>query len=159
VALKTLEREIDGNLYYVTQLGFSQGREVMVRLSKLLGPAFGRLNGEGGAVAAMGELAAAVTEADLVHLCRVFGTSTEVQIEGKRPRLTEQIQELHFAGRYDTMLKWLWFAIEVNYGGFFDSVRRIGAAASPARDPASPSAVTSIGRSGASSAIPALESA
>ena len=137
--IETVAKEIDGQTYHLHQLGAKDGRHMLVRLTKVLGPSLGRLaeislpeKGErlppggrkslGEAVAgALFELSATITEADLDWICQTFGGRTEVDLEGgKRILLDLEAQELHFAGRFGTMIRWLGACLEVNFRDFFD---------------------------------------
>src|SRR5204863_2493553 len=125
----------------VTQLGFSKGRAMLVRLAKALGPVLARLV-EGidaktakvallsldvGALGAgLQEFAERLTEQDLAYVCETFGDATEVIMpDGRRPRLTKDFQELHFAGHFLELFQWIAFAIEANYADFFDAARSL----------------------------------
>jgi hypothetical protein len=71
------------------------------------------------------ELAARLQEADLEFVVSEFGTTTELDVGGtgedKRVPLNVQRQELHFAGRYAAMFRWVGFCLEVNYRDFFSA--------------------------------------
>lgn len=125
--IKTDTTTIDGYRYSVAQLGSSEGRRILVKLTRLLGPALGRLVGGEGrpsdAVSeAIAEFSAGANEDDLEDLCRTFGQSTELDVDGKPMLLNLDMQELHFAGRYGAMFQWLGFCLRVNYADFFVSV-------------------------------------
>ena len=66
------------------------------------------------------ELGSRLTEEDLEYFASVFGATTQVEREpGKLLPLTLQDQEIHFAGRFGEMFRWLGFCLEVNYSDFF----------------------------------------
>lgn len=131
--IETVPKEIDGTTYHLHTLGARDGRHMLVRLTKVLGPSVGRLaestvdpKGQGGkglaeAVAgAIYELSEHLSEADLDWICEKFGNRTEIDQEGgKRHLLDLELQELHFAGRFGTMIKWLAACLEVNFADFF----------------------------------------
>ncbi len=144
--LKTEERLIGRYVYRVSQLGFTAGRQMLVRLTKALGPvlarmlegaslATGKLSVSGMSTAsvagALYELAERLTEADLEYACAVFGMQTVVVIDGRTPQLDKAFQELHFAGAYDEMIKWLGFCLEVNYSGFTSALGGLSAVVPP----------------------------
>jgi hypothetical protein len=135
VALEKLDKEIGGRRYYVTQLGAKKGRQALARLVKVLGPVMAHVVSDAKPGAAMRsisgdalkgallELSERISEADLTYFCETFGEYTEVELEGgKRPRLTMEMQDLHFAGKYGEMLQWLAFAAEVNFADFFGAL-------------------------------------
>ena len=97
----------------------------------------------------------ALSEADLGYFCEKFGSCSFVHLEdGKLPRL-DKVFDDHFAGRTGAMVKWLVFAVEVNFADFLDGAKaRLGKLSklgfAPTSSPSmSPS--TSIGQSGESS--------
>lgn len=134
--LKTEIRTIGSNTYHVRQLGAKQGRQVLTRLIKTLGPVLGALlegldpktvsvlDLKGEALArALTELAGRLGETDLDYLCGVFGETTQVEFpDGRVKPLTLEEQNLHFAGAYQDMFRWLSFALEVNFAGFFGAL-------------------------------------
>lgn len=176
--LKTEERtfagsgEADDLTIEVTQLPGIKGRKLLVRLYSVLGPAFAALveGADGGTGAAnvapdveldavsraMTTLAHSLQEEDLEHVCKVFGATSRVRVgESGFVELTTEMQDLVFAGRYLEMFRWLGFALEVNYSGFFAGLggaksvfQRLAKPTAPQSD--SPS--TSTGKSGESSA-------
>ncbi len=127
---KTETRDIGGLRYQVMQLGAIRGRAVMLRLTKVIGPAIAALmaakpKGEGKGildvdVAALGGIfeKLELTEADLEFFCQAFGEVSFVTLpDGKHPRVVDCFDD-HFAGRYGDMLSWLAFSAEVNFGDF-----------------------------------------
>lgn len=144
MAIEYRERLIGEHMYRVTQLGAKPGRAMLVRLVKLLGPGIGSFVGGIGRVGpppskpnelqleameesglALGfadgihELCARLNEKDFGELVDQFARHTVVVVSDElQPQLTE-IFDQHFAGRYDLMLKWLAFCLEINFGSFF----------------------------------------
>lgn len=113
--LETRERTIDGFAYKVTQLTARTGNKVGMRLTKTLAGAAGAKDVE----SALGGIIAKLSEEDLEFICDTLARQTQVQLEpGKWPMLSD-VFDIHFAGRYLEMLKWLGFALEVNFGAFF----------------------------------------
>lgn len=124
--IETVPKTIDGVQYKLHQLGARDGRHMLVRLTKVLGPSLGRLaeidkDRLSEAIAgALYELSAHVTEADLDWICEVFGKRTEVELEGGKLMVLDlEAQELHFAGAFGSMIKWLGACLEVNFADFF----------------------------------------
>lgn len=134
MAIEFRERRIGEYTYRVTQLGAKAGRVMMVRLFKLAGPGVGSFVGGVGRGGTSGDLevAMALGFGDAVHdlaarissdevaaitdqfaLQTVLVTSPEVEL-----RLSDIFDD-HFAGRYDEMLLWLRFCLEVNFTSFF----------------------------------------
>ncbi len=128
MGLRSERRTIGEHEYEVTQLPSSKGRRLLVRLFKVLGPAFGELTAGGaknvdevdsGALArAIQELALRITSDDLEDVVQELARTTRIRMGDKEPELAS-VMELHFAGRYDELIRWLAFALEVNYGSFF----------------------------------------
>jgi tail assembly chaperone len=124
--LKTEERTIGETRYRISQLGFGRGRATLVRLGHVLGPvvaelvgAAGGLDGGAAAAAAVKELAARMTDADLEYFCETFAAATEVQVADGKWVPLRGVMEVQFAGRYDEMFRWLAACAEVNYSSFF----------------------------------------
>jgi len=124
-----VEKQIGEHRYRIPLLPTSKGKPVLVRLVKLLGGPIGKLV-EGGSVSAimagkanvggaLAELAANLSEADLDYLCEVFGGVCQVEAAPGKWVLVSQVAEIHFAGRYAHMMKWLGACLEVNFADFF----------------------------------------
>jgi hypothetical protein len=64
---------------------------------------------------------AALDESDLNYFSGLFGPYTTIlKPDSPEPlKLTDEQQNLHFAGDYLAYMKWLVFACEVNFGSFF----------------------------------------
>lgn len=154
--LKTEQRTVGSTAFKVTQLGASAGMQLMVRLTKVLGPVLGELakggdsNGatnlmdvRGDALAgALQQLATHLTYEDLEYVCETLGAMTEIEMEGgKWVRLNRAMREIHFAGNYGELFRWLAFALEVNYSSFFGE-SGVGAALAKATAPPSSSPKT-----------------
>jgi hypothetical protein len=141
--IQSQERTIGGTTYKVTQLGASTGLQLLVRLTKVLGPSIGELTKTGGAnildakgdavAGAIAKLAEHLTYEDLAHTCDVLGEFTEILNGAKAMKLTREARELHFAGNYGELMRWIVFALEVNFGSFFGAS---GLGAVLRRDPA-----------------------
>jgi hypothetical protein len=174
--LKTEEKVIGEHGYRVTQLPGIKGRKVLVRLYKILGPALAALIDDtvqkpaqtitqysaddvelSSVSAALSVLAVKLREDDLEYLCEQLAACTLVNIEDtdKWVPLSKDLQNVVFAGAYKEMFLWLGFALEVNYGGFFDGVGGVSGFVSKLANPKtvnqSNSRNTSTGKSGESS--------
>jgi hypothetical protein len=142
--LKSQSRVIGNHTYKVRQLGASEGRKMLVRLVKVLGPVLAALlratkgqklppakveetpeptapeATEAPAEAPLEVFCSRLSEVDLDYLVSTLGPCTEVILpDGRVQALTLDVQEMHFAGSYGEMFKWLGFALEVNYSDFF----------------------------------------
>ncbi len=167
MALEQRDKVIGSTTYRVTQLPAKLGRTLLVRITKLAGPALAAGItgvGETKAESADGALAVGAGEA-LRDLCmrlspEEFGSILDefakytVLLRGElEPRLADVFDD-HFAGKYDEMLHWAAFCMEVNYQSFFGAaggraglITRLTALFRP-----SPSPSTSTGTSTASQA-------
>jgi hypothetical protein len=105
------EKVIGGDTFEVTQLGAISGSKVLVRVLKILGPAFaskdvGKMD--------VGKMFEALQEDDLDYLVKAFGPMTLVKGKGQ----LSDIFDLQFAGKYKDMFTWLFFCLQLNYGDF-----------------------------------------
>ena len=125
-------KTIGAHEYKVRMLPATKGRVVMLTLARVLGPAAGvAATAKGGDNAALLEplfksVLQGLTADDLNAVCNIFADSTDVVIhddKGKREPQLSKIFDLHFAGKYDEMLAWLIFCVEVNFGSFFDGLK------------------------------------
>jgi hypothetical protein len=132
MAIEARDRRIGEHTYRVTQFGAKQGRGLLVRLLKLAGPSLGATlsslaqgkHTEVEAALAAGlsqgifELAERLNEAEVGAVLDDFAKQTVVVMGDREPRLSDMF-DAHFAGRYDEMLLWARFCLEVNYASFF----------------------------------------
>lgn len=132
MARDVLEHEIGGLTYKVTLLGSKRGLAMSVRIVKILGPTLssfvdGVSGGKGdgieslalGGSDALREICARLQPDELASIAEELAKLTTVVIDDKRePRLID-IYDDHFAGHYDALMKWLAFALEVNFRSFF----------------------------------------
>ena len=141
---KEKESIVDGRRIKVTQLGFEEGMDLLVLLTKTLGPSLGALAADSTQIAsALSEFAKQLNNQDLKSVIATLAKSTRVNREGDKWPILEP--EVDLAGEYGFMFKWLGFALETNYGGFL-AVNDLGSLLTP-MNPASPSPATSDGRS------------
>ena len=166
MGLNAERREIGGHIYEVHQLGAIKARALFVRLTKALGPVLSSLlesttmsTRKAAALQSFAmapvieELALRITEEDFCYLCDVLGECTFlVGDKGQLAKLERKLQDVHFAGRMLDSLKWLGFAIEVNFADFFSLAKSKWVAASaPLENNTSRSPMASTGSSGESS--------
>jgi hypothetical protein len=125
MSITTSTVEIDGNRYEITQLGARDGRKMLVRLTQVFGPVLGELIGgeahgsSDGVSKALMALSTTLTEEDMDYVCSMFGRHTEWR-DGQRTILLDDAQQdLHFAGRYDTMTRWIFECMKINFSPFF----------------------------------------
>lgn len=123
---KTETRTIGAHQYKVHQLGANEGRRVLGRLLKIVGPLLGAAD-SGSAKGKVNEMAALkavmgavenLKDEDVDYFCDTFGKNSEAKVGNGWPTVSE-IFDAHFAGEYAEMLGWLKFCIEVNFGSFF----------------------------------------
>jgi hypothetical protein len=128
--IKTESKVIGGHTYHVTQLPCGRSRVLLLRLFKVAGPAIGKLLDSGGGKVselegkaigdALAALAYGLNEQDLEFVVdQCFGDNVTVELDGKKPRVTKEFCELHFAGALDEFFKVIGFVLEVNYRSFF----------------------------------------
>jgi hypothetical protein len=135
---KVKSDEIDGFVYEVHQLPATKGEEIGAELVAMVLPMLGALAGEGNGkvnVGSVGDLdlralglkataevfADKLTAPRLREIRAIMAAHTDIYGEGfgdAGAPLRLQYDE-HFAGRYDAMLEWFAFALEVNFRGFF----------------------------------------
>jgi hypothetical protein len=110
---KEKEMTIKNQRFKVTQLGFADGMELLTTLGKLLGPAVSSGKGSSNPMALMGDVVARLNYNELASLTDKLAKTTRIEREpGKWPNLEPEVD---LAGQYDLTLRWLGFALEVNY--------------------------------------------
>ena len=126
IGRKKESREIAGLKYDVTQLGGIDAGDVLLRLTKCVGPSLGALTDP--SLSAVFEKLS-LTPADMEYFREKFGPHSRVHLpDGKSPRVGDCYDD-HFAGRTGAALEWFRFCVEVNYADFLgDVTRRIAAA-------------------------------
>jgi hypothetical protein len=135
---KVKSEPIDGFVYEVTQLPATKGEEIGADLIGMVMPLLGALAGEGSGeisiesvsdldLRALGLKAAADVFADkltgprLREIRKIMAEHSEIYGDGfgdAGAPLSRNYDD-HFAGRYDAMLEWFLFSLEVNFSGFF----------------------------------------
>jgi hypothetical protein len=147
---------IDGVTYTVYMLDPLEANDLMIDIGHVIGPSLGAI------VAALkGNDTESILDAEpdpellkeaisglfqriekrkMREIISMLARMTEVNIDGKSPRL-DSILAMHFQGRLGKLYEWLWFAMKVQLGDFFDSakpaisrgVQLAGAAVSPSQ--------------------------
>lgn len=115
--IKTSETTIDGKNFKVTQLGYADGIELLTRLLALAGSAFEK--NEGKDSFSLARLAERLTASDLKMIIEKLANRTVIERESGSDKWPKLEPEVDLAGDYGLLFKWLKFALEVNYGGFF----------------------------------------
>lgn len=115
--LKTKETTIDGKNFKVTQLGYSDGIELLTKLLSIAGMAFDQNAGKDSF--SLGRLAANLKANDLKMVIEKLAQRTLIERDSGSDKWPKLEPEVDLAGDYNLMFKWLKFALEVNYGGFF----------------------------------------
>lgn len=130
MAIEFREKRIGSHVYRVTMLGSKAGLSMLVRLTKLAGPGLGsfvlgvgRSSEVDSAIAsgvgeALHDLAARLREDEVSSIVNEFALHTVVGLTAElQPRLSDIFDD-HFAGRYDLLLQWVRFCMEVNFSSF-----------------------------------------
>lgn len=126
------ERVICGVKYQVTLLGAKQGRAMLVRLVKTLGPAVaafleGVLNAKGGldvslalgSAEALRDFIDKLNDKDIADISDQLAHFTVVVLSPELQPQLDAVLDDHFAGNYQAYSQWLAFALEANFASFF----------------------------------------
>ena len=108
---------INGTKFKVTQLGFADGMELLTTLGRIIGPAISDAKNAAHPAAMIGDIISRLTFAELSSITDKLARSTRIEREAGRWPVLEP--EVDLAGNYDLTMRWLKFALEVNYGDFF----------------------------------------
>src|SRR5258706_5890320 len=126
--LATKNVVIDDLEFEVGQLPVKDARAVLVRLTRVLGPALTKFAGQDlGSVdvaAALGHLMSALSEEDLEYVCGKFGGVSKVRV-GPHMVSVQGAGETGFQGKLWTMFKWLWACIDWNFSDFLAGLQAI----------------------------------
>jgi hypothetical protein len=106
------KRIIDGHEYTVGDPGLLQFQE----LAAVLAPVLAGVTGAG---LAFDKIIPILTAANIRKVSEILGSCSRVTLSDRAPELTAQFQNVHFAGRYATYVKWLKFALEVTFRPLF----------------------------------------
>ncbi len=127
----TERTEIDGHIYQVTHLKTKDAERVRLRLIKALGAAMGQVKDADDwttlVIKAFQGLSNGVSEADYDFVRdKMVECTTYIKSGGdlEVPIPLAKIYDNHFKGRNIAQMKWLYFALQVNFADFLgDSVR------------------------------------
>lgn len=138
MALETQTRQIGEFSYEVTMLGAKLSDRVLLKIARSVAPMF-LLAASSGSLKSLDMSSAAdairdLKEEEFEWVRDQLAASTDVVMaDGKKPSL-KNIYDLHFAGRVGERLEWFEFAIEVNFGPFFQGLKQKAAATLAARN-------------------------
>lgn len=126
-------REIDGVTFTVRQLAAFKSLRMLNRLTRSLGPAIAALGASGGKLSfealtdALSKLGDRLGDQELEAIAReLLADATFENPDHSGGELLKQI-DIVLGGRPETLIKLLAFALEANYGNFFDALRGLGA--------------------------------
>ena len=122
--IKTQETTIDGKHLKVTQLGYSDGVELLTKLLSIAGSAFDK--GMDKESFSLSRLAANLKSSDLKIIIEKLAGRTLIEREPGSDKWPKFEPEVDLAGDYNLLFKWLKFSLEVNYGGFFSEEGILG---------------------------------
>lgn len=114
---KEKEAIINGAKFKVTQLGFADGMELLTTLGRIVGPALSDPNKAQNPAAMIGDILSRLSFVEIASITDKLARTTRLEREPGRWPILEP--EVDLAGNYDLTLRWLKFALEVNYGDFF----------------------------------------
>lgn len=114
---KEKEAIINGTKFKVTQLGFADGMELLTSLGRIVGPVLSDTTKTQNAATMIGDILGRLSFAEITNITEKLARTTRIEREpGRWPTLEPEVD---LAGNYDLTLRWLKFALEVNYGDFF----------------------------------------
>lgn len=114
--------EIGGRTFAVTQLGAKDGFATFVKLTKMVGPAMGKLSGGLPALADAAQLLASnLDEVIGWGIVELFARHTTITIEsGAAVPLNGALDV--FAGKFEDLFAWLEFCLDANYASFLSGL-------------------------------------
>lgn len=123
--LKEEKKVIDGVEYKVQPLGAMTGRKVIAKMIRVLSPALSQV---GDQKLDFAKALQGLDEDTIEYFCDLFAERTRVENGtdnkgAKRWPLLKDVFDTHFARRYSSLVKWLAFCLEVNFGDFFGEIR------------------------------------
>lgn len=109
--------DIEGFTYEVRPLPTTQGLRLMHTLAQVMGAGVSVvMEGPQGIAKMVPEMVERITPEKLTEVCAMLGARTSVRVGDKKPSLTGEFFEAHFAARYHVLVQWLRFSLEVNFG-------------------------------------------
>jgi hypothetical protein len=127
---KEKESIINGIKFKVTQLGFADGMELLTTLGRIIGPAISDPRKVVSPAAMIGDIIGRLSYPEIATITDKLAKTTRIEREPGRWPVLEP--EVDLAGNYDLTIKWLKFALEVNYGDFFVAGGLLESVISPA---------------------------
>ena len=116
---KSKKMMIDDVEFEVFALGAWEGQALLVRLAALLGPGIAvAMQGDAAFIA---QLCINLPPKDIKEISSKLAENTMINMGSGVSKL-ESSFDLVFSGRYELMMKWLAFALEVNYGSFLGGI-------------------------------------
>lgn len=122
--IQTKEAVIDGKKFRVTQLGYSEGVELLTKILSFAGAGFAEGQQDKFSIS---KLAAKLNSSDLKMVVEKLADKTIIERESGSDKWPKLDPELDFSGEYGLLFKWLKFALEVNFGGFFYALGSLNA--------------------------------
>lgn len=114
---KEKEQTINGINFKVTQLGFADGMELLTTIGRIVGPVLSGPQKGANPSAIVGDIIGRLSFKEISSVTDKLAKTTRIEREAGRWPVLEP--EVDLAGNYDLTLRWLGFALEVNYGDFF----------------------------------------
>lgn len=114
---KEKEAVLKGSKFKVTQLGFADGMELLTTLGNILGPTLATSKDTSSTTFMVGDIIARLSFVEVASITDKLARTTRIEREPGRWPVLEP--EVDLAGDYDLTVRWLKFALEVNYGDFF----------------------------------------
>lgn len=125
------EEEIEGVRYEAWPLPFSAARGILLKVSRALGAAAGAVDGT--STQQVGAILSSLSDKDIAQISEAFGNASRYHDGTNMVPLIASAQELHFAGRFDSFVRWIVLCVRVNFSGFIDGARRARIAADIAK--------------------------
>lgn len=114
--IKTQETTINGKRIKVTQLGYSDGVELLTKLLSIAGTAYDKES------FSLSKLVSNLKGSDLKLVIEKLASRTLIEREEGSDKWPKLEPEVDLAGDYGFLIKWVRFALEVNYSGFFSEI-------------------------------------
>jgi hypothetical protein len=127
---KEKESTINGIKFKITQLGFADGMELLTTLGRIIGPAISDSKKVTSPAVMIGDIISRLSYPEIAAITDKLAKTTRIEREpGRWPTLEPEVD---LAGNYDLTIRWLRFALEVNYGDFFVAGGLLASVISPA---------------------------
>lgn len=115
MAFKTVEKEINGKEVKIVLVGAIEGIKITTQLSRVLFPVIAAMkDNKANIVDLVGEALEHTDEIDLEHIIKkMFDGATADEFPIK--------PDTYFSGNYGELVDYLAFALEANFGSFFEA--------------------------------------